>query len=198
MRTLILDAARELFVSEGIEQVSMRRIAQKIEYSPTAIYVHFRDKEALLQELCAVDFGALAGKFQVIGAIADPIERIVAAGRAYIEFGINNPSHFRLMFMTPHEHSKGDDTMAKRGNPEEDAYAFLKQAVAEGVAASRFRAGLDDPELLAQTLWAGVHGVAALEIANKRDPWVDWRPIEERVRTMTDALVRGLTRPVEA
>jgi len=197
LRTRILDAARELFVTEGIERVSMRRIAERIEYSPTAIYGHFKDKEALLQELCAVDFGALAGRFREIGAIADPIERISASGRAYVEFGLRNPSHFRLMFMTPHDHTKGEENLARRGNPEEDAYAFLKQAVVDGLASGRFREGLDDAELLAQTLWAGVHGVISLEIANARDPWVDWRPVDARVEAMVGAMVRGLTLSAE-
>ena len=54
IRTRILDAARELFATEGYEAVTMRRIADRIEYSATAIYFHFRDKEALLQELCHI------------------------------------------------------------------------------------------------------------------------------------------------
>ncbi len=60
LRTRILDAARELFAEEGYEAVTMRRIADRIEYSPTAIYFHFRDKEALMRELCDHDFRALA------------------------------------------------------------------------------------------------------------------------------------------
>ena len=59
-RAKITDAARELFAREGYDAVSMRRIAEAIEYSPTAIYVHFKDKEALFQDLCRQDFGKLA------------------------------------------------------------------------------------------------------------------------------------------
>ena len=60
LRQEILDAASELFVKEGYEDVSMRRIAEKIEYSPTAIYVHFRDKQQLFLELCHCDYRRLA------------------------------------------------------------------------------------------------------------------------------------------
>jgi AcrR family transcriptional regulator len=52
LRKQILDAARELFTELGYEAVSMRRIADKIGYSPTTIYLHFADKEALVRELC--------------------------------------------------------------------------------------------------------------------------------------------------
>ena len=76
IRTRILDAARELFASEGVESVTMRRIADRIEYSPTAIYFHFRDKEALLAELCDCDFRAFAQEFFVIARLADPVERL--------------------------------------------------------------------------------------------------------------------------
>jgi AcrR family transcriptional regulator len=71
-RTAILDAARELFVSLGYEGVSMRAIAEKIEYSPTVIYNYFRDKEALISELCQSDFGRLAEQLHETAASPTP------------------------------------------------------------------------------------------------------------------------------
>ena len=65
-RSRILDAAREMFVQDGIEAVTMREIAKRIEYTPTAIYHHFRDKQALIEELCLIDFRGLAQAFQKI------------------------------------------------------------------------------------------------------------------------------------
>src|SRR5438876_541437 len=76
IRTLILDAAREMFAAEGYDAVTMRRIAERIEYSPTAIYFHFKDKDALMHELCDTDFAKLAQEFGPIARIADPIERL--------------------------------------------------------------------------------------------------------------------------
>src|SRR4051812_49342645 len=102
LRTKILDAARELFVSDGYDAVTMRKIAERIEYSPTAIYIHFKDKSALLQELVSEDFGQLAAHFAKLGRIDDPIERLAKCGKAYVEFGIEHPNHYLLMFtMTP-------------------------------------------------------------------------------------------------
>src|SRR5436190_20739820 len=88
VRSKIMDAARDLFAREGVEAVSMRKIADAIEYSPTAIYLHFSDKDALLAELCAHDFGALAESFANEAGIKDPIDRIKALGRPFMKFGL--------------------------------------------------------------------------------------------------------------
>lgn len=197
IRTRILDAARELFASEGVESVTMRRIADRIEYSPTAIYFHFRDKEALLAELCDTDFRAIAQQFVSIATIADPIERLRATGHAYVDFGINNPNHYRVMFMTP-KPPVSDETTLRKGNPEEDSYAFLHSTVAQALAEGRLRADATNVDLLSQVIWSGVHGVVSLEIAKCNDNWVDWRPIRERARLMIDVLVDGVTAGVSA
>ena len=192
-RGRILDAARELFVSEGYDGVSMRRIAEIVEYSPTAIYFHFRDKETLIRELVDNDFLTLAQSFAGASAIADPVERLKATGLAYARFGLEYPNHYRLMFMTPHE-SRKEDSGIERGNPEEDAYAFLKSIVADAIAQKRFRPEYDDVDLTAQTVWSGVHGVVSLEIAKCNDDWVEWVAVSRRLQTMVDVLVDGLTR----
>ena len=192
IRSLILDAARDLFVSEGYEAVTMRRIAEKIEYSPTAIYFHFKDKEALLHELCDHDFGALALEFVRLADIDDPLERLRKTGHAYIDFGLNYPNHYRLMFMTPHPPRPSMESQLTRGNPEEDAYAFLKMMVAQAIVQGRFREEYSDIDLVSQVVWSGVHGVISLEIAKCNDDWVDWRPLADRAKTMIDILVDGL------
>src|ERR1700733_6810197 len=104
-REKILEAARALFSEHGYEGVSMRQVAEKIEYSPTAIYVHFADKEDLFHELVNEDFARLAAEFQNVPMPEDSIERIKQIGRSYVEFGIRHPNHYRLMFMTPHPQS---------------------------------------------------------------------------------------------
>jgi AcrR family transcriptional regulator len=195
-REKILDAARELFMAEGYEGVSMRKIADKIEYSPTAIYVHFADKDELFLEICHDDFRRLAQTFTAMGQIADPIERMQKTGMAYIEFGMKHPNHYRTMFMTPHPQILDKEkAMEGRGNPEEDAYEFLRGTVAEAMKAGAFRKELKDPDLVAQTMWAGVHGVISLQIAKSDDPWVPWRALKKRSETMLDALLRGLLNP---
>lgn len=188
----ILDAARELFIRHGYEGVSMRKVADQIEYSPTAIYVHFADKEELFRELCHLDFSRLAGTFQSAARIEDPVEQLKQVGRAYIEFGLRFPNHYKLMFMTPHPMPLDDIGRGEKGNPELDAYEFLKRSVQRAIAAGVFREEWCDAELLAQTLWASVHGVISLEIAKGCDHWVDWRPVQQRAEVMLDAVMRGL------
>lgn len=198
VRTKILDAARELFAAQGYEAVTMRKIAQAIEYSPTAIYLHFKDKEAVVRELCDTDFAHLASRFQRIGKTADPIARLRAAGRAYAEFGAKNPNHYRLMFMTPHPPHHPEESKIERGNPEKDAYAFLNWTVGEAIAQGRMRAGLVDVELVSQIVWAGIHGIVSLRMSKTNEPWVDWRGERRTVDLMIDTLIRGLARDPEA
>lgn len=194
-RDKILDAARELFLSEGYDGVSMRMVAQKIEYSPTAIYVHFTGKEDLFHELCSEDFARLAEVFQTAAMPLDPIERLRFIGKTYAEFGLHYPNHYKLMFMTPHPPAKLNERDQEiKGNPEVDAYAFLKLTVRQAIDAGCFRDELKDAELLSQTVWASIHGVISLNIAKCSDPWVDWRPMEQRVNLMLDAVLRGLVK----
>lgn len=192
-RTKILDAARDLFASEGYEAVTMRRIAERIEYSPTAIYFHFKDKEALMRELCDVDFGSLAHQFQAVAKLSDPVEKLKRTGLAYAQFGIDYPNHYRLMFMTPHPPLAPEESALTHGNPEEDAYAFLKHIVAEAIAQGRFRSEYSEVDLTSQLVWSGMHGIVALEIAKCNDPWVAWRPFQERAEAMVNLLVDGLS-----
>jgi AcrR family transcriptional regulator len=195
-RDKILDAARELFVTEGYEGVSMRRVAEKIEYSPTAIYVYFADKNELFHELCRQDFARLQEVMQSAEMPADPLERLRQIGRSYIQFGTRFPNHYVFMFMTPHLPQEPDEEDREiMGNPEEDAYALLKWAVQEAINARCFRDEVQDAELVSQTLWASVHGVISLNIAKGKDPWVEWRPLEDRSEMMLDITLRGLLRP---
>src|ERR1700739_709571 len=112
----------------------MRKIAEAIEHSPTAIYLYFKDKNQLINELCHADFRALAHEFQKIAQIRDPLERLKKAGLTYIEFGLNYPNHYRLMFMTPHP-PHTPEIEADKGNPEQDAYAFLRVIVTQCIHA---------------------------------------------------------------
>ena len=193
LRMKILDAARGLFAEQGYEAVTMRKVANQIAYSPTAIYRHFKDKETLVWELCTHDFLALARKFQRIAKVKDPIERLRKIGRAYLNFGLEYPNHYRLMFMTYNPYAEPTKLDLEQGNAEVDAYAFLKASVSDAIQAKCLRHEFDDVELLAQTLWAGVHGVVSLHIAKHNDAWVSWRSFKRRGALMLDVLIRGLT-----
>jgi AcrR family transcriptional regulator len=195
LRERILNAARELFVTVGVEAVSMRKIAEKIGYSATMLYNHFDDKDALLRALCEADFGALDRLFQKIGRTADPVARLRKLGHAYISFALEYPNHYRLMFMTPRVPRDGGDCPgAERGDPDHDAYAFLRATVVEGIAAGVFREEFQDADLLAQVVWSGMHGVASLHLIMGNDSWIGWRPVQDVAHTALHVLIRGVLR----
>lgn len=192
VRVCILDAARTLFVERGIEAVSMREIAKKIKYSATTIYNYFADKDALLQAICDEDFLTLANEMQAIMQLPNSIIRIQALCNQYAKFALSYPSHYRLMFMTPQKICNLETSQIQRGNAEQDAYALLKWVTKEAFDAQLFRADVDDYELIAQTLWASIHGVCSLEIAMGHDEWVAWVDLEKRIHLMHTSILRGL------
>ena len=190
IRTQILDAARDLFVRDGVEAVTMRAIARRIEYTPTTIYHHFRDKHTLLLELCTLDMQRLGLAFQSIGRIEDPAERTRRFGLAYVDFAIDNPGIYRFLFMTPKPGVMSD----ANADPSQNAYLMLLQAVTEGIRAGRYRPEFVDPQQLAQILWAAVHGIVSLRIAKEDADWIEWRDTRETARAMIDVVVRGTMR----
>ena len=194
LRHKILAAARELFVAKGYEAVTMREIAKAIEYSPTAIYLHFRDKKTVMDALCDEDMRALAKRFGKVAAEPDPVERLRKAGHAYANFALRHPHHYRWMFLEPHPPHRYEDSEVEHGNPDQDAYAFLRAAVTQAVADGRFRRELDDPDLLSQLIWSAIHGLVALLIVKHHDRWVDWRPKKRLVAEMVELTLRGLLR----
>jgi AcrR family transcriptional regulator len=194
LRTRILDAARDLFITHGYEAVTMRKIAEKIEYSPTAIYLHFKDKEALVQELCLHDFRAFGEHFLDAANIRDPIERLRRSGVVYFDFARQHPQHYRLMFMTPLPPHPATVPM----DPASDAYALLLATVEEAMAQGRLRPGFTDAALVAQTIWAAAHGVVSLEIAKGGESgWIAWCPLEARIQLMLDMIVDAFTVPAK-
>lgn len=170
----------------------MREIAKQVNYSATTLYHYFADKEALLQAVCDEDFLALATGLREIMQLPDLKARIVALMAGYVRFALLHPNHYRLMFMTPRTPCNQDITQIQQGNTEQDAYAQLKLVVREAFDAGLFRVELTDYELIAQTLWASIHGVCSLEIALGHEPWIDWKELDDRISLMQAAILRGL------
>jgi AcrR family transcriptional regulator len=195
-RTKIIDAARDLFAREGYDAVSMRRIAEAIEYSPTAIYVHFRDKQDLLFQICQADFASLAQGVAELQRVKDPIERLRLLCHQYIQFGIAHPNHYRLMFMTPIDLPPElvmQDT--NHGNIDRDSYAFVKMTCQEAMDRGRIRPEYRDADLLAQTFWSAVHGVTSLHIVKSKNPWIAWSGVERLSDAMVESTLRGVCIP---
>jgi len=190
VRSKILDAARELFMTEGYERVTMRRIAEAIEYSPTAIYLHFEDKDDLVLALCRQDFGRLLSAFEDTPLPQEPVARIRALGRAYARFGLENPNHYRFMFMSP---LKPDHT-PEPTDPGHQSFEVLRAAVTDAIAQGAFVQ--DDVDTVAQVLWSQIHGAVALLITLRPDCWPR-PPVDDLVDQTVEAGIRGfLSRPL--
>ena len=180
LRQKILKAARELLLKRGYEAVTMREIAKRIEYSATALYKHFADKDALVRELCREDFAAFARHFvEQVASSGDPVERMARAGLVYLGFAEQYPEHYRLMFMTELPPTPPEE--GEREDPARNAYVFVRGLVDELMRGGYLRDELTDVDLVAQTVWAGVHGAAALDlVVPKSKDWLDFRARSER------------------
>jgi len=193
-RARILEAARELFTREGYAQTSMRRIADQIGYTATAIYHHFQDKDSLLNELCAVDFRALGEALrQMDQTIPDPLIRLRLMGQNYVRFALDHPQQFRFMFLVERP-IPGPECVTI--DPTEDGYLALITNVRAAIESEYFRPEFTDPEMVSQILWAGVHGLAVIHLQSpeKSHPWLDLRDPDETAAALTDVVLRGLLR----
>jgi AcrR family transcriptional regulator len=167
LRDTILAAARRIFLEEGPEALTMRRIAEAIEYSPGTIYLHFESREEIALHLVREGFEKLVAVMTpVVSFVADPVERIRAIGAVYTDFGIRDPETYKLIFMENAKYVYA--AMAPAGEPSGEiepgdrAFGFLAQAVAEAVERGMFSPV--DAERAAEALWASLHGVVSLHI----------------------------------
>jgi len=158
MRRMILDAAMDLFVTEGYEQVSIRRIGEKIEYSPATIYLYFKDKDEILYELHNDSFDRFYEAEVAVNALQDPLERLRALAKVYVNFGLSNPQHYELMFILKapaiHQAEARDWSRSFR------TFDFLRGIVEDCLKAGRIRPG--DPHAISLGLWSLVHGFVSL------------------------------------
>jgi AcrR family transcriptional regulator len=162
LRQKILDVSREILLSQGFAGLTMRRVAEAIDYSPAAIYLHFQSREQIAQELCFAGLKRLYERLQSVPA-KDPMTRLAGYARAYLEYAQSDPETYRLIFMADPQLSKAVFT---RRDSSGDGAAALGLIVA---AFTELRSGPKKtdtkPIELAELLLAGLHGLASLRIA---------------------------------
>ncbi|MDD2338196.1 MAG: TetR/AcrR family transcriptional regulator [Geobacteraceae bacterium] len=187
-RRAILEVAREVFSSDGYGNFSMRKLARRIGYSPTTIYLYFKDKDDLLYCLCEEFFAEMYLTIQRIeGEGAGLLETLRKVLLVYVSFGLANPEHYRVAFFTnpttygsPVEFLE-NDTMSRRN------YLKYRELVARCCEAGLL-CGFD-ADTLAQVLWAGVHGVISAALHTMDFPLVHPTVLAE---VMVDSLLKGL------
>jgi AcrR family transcriptional regulator len=185
LRQEILDAASELFAKEGYAHVSMRKIADKIEYSPTTIYLYFKDKTDLLNQICEETFGNLIKTVAEIEAAGsgEPIECLEKGMRAYIDFGLKYPNHYEVTFITPLADFLGKELHPYEGSSGQQAFEYIVRQVAGSMEKGQLKKG--DVAAVSQAIWAAIHGVTALLISHDDFPFVEKEVLIDTVIEMT-------------
>lgn len=176
LREEILDAATDLLLETGhAKEVSIRSVAQRVGVTPPSIYLHFADKDALLNAVCARYFEKLDVEMQLVAAQhTSPLEVLRAQGHAYVRFALKTPELYRLATMG--EGISGSDVDATLNMA---AFQHLRSAVEAMMAEGTYPEG--DPTAYALELWTAAHGVAAMLIARPYLPWGDAEEFTERV-----------------
>lgn len=165
-RQHLIDAARELLVSGGIEAVTLRAVASRAAVSRTTPYRHFADKEELLSALAAVELARLGDALAAAAAREDDaLARLEAMGVAYTEFAFANPAQYQLMF-GPQVRGRAHPELTEQAG--RTTFTHLVRAVQDAQRAGRLRDG--DPAALAGLIWAAGHGAVDLTLAGHGSP----------------------------
>ena len=153
----ILAAASRLFLEEGIEHATMRRIAGQVGVSPTALYVYFPDKGSILRAIAEATFAELLAELEASQrAHVGLAQRFRAGLQTYIRFGLAHPDSYRLTFLS----RTGAPLPCDDIGAADHSFAILQQGVADMIEAGLFRPV--HPHVAAEAIWACLHGVTAL------------------------------------
>ena len=190
LRQEIIDAARDILAREGYEQLSMRKVAERIEYSPTAIYLHFEDKRDLVFQVCEETFGRLVSELVTLETeFKDPVERLRHGMHRYVAFGLRHPQHYLATFVAVPQDQLPED-IERYNNPDSNgmhALGIMRACVMACVDARTFRPV--DADVTARALWAALHGVTALLIQMPNFAWGDQKAV---VDSVVDTAIEGL------
>jgi AcrR family transcriptional regulator len=188
-RTEILDAAKRLFVENGYDATTIRRIAGSLGISSTALYVYFPDKNAILGEICDATFESLIEELdEVRRGSPDPLQALQESLEGYIRFGLKHPNEYQLVFVSRRSE---EFQWPEAGNEELGMQAFQRFW---GCVEAAVKAGLTydtDTDRLAQQLWAAIHGLVVLLLLRSDFCWVD---LDSLIRGHVAMLMRGVTK----
>ena len=187
LRAEILAAARTLVQAEGYERLTIRKVAQRMGYSPMALYSYFADKHALMLALAQEGFERLADKLKR-RVPAEPLAALRKTMTAYVEYGVENPQEYQIVFMSPEPTTAKKTRTGMASEQDHAAFALLLQRVNVCLGAGLLSG---DAFLLATLLWSGMHGVTSLLITF---PTFPFGGRARYVAAMADALLAGLGR----
>ncbi|MEM1321167.1 MAG: TetR/AcrR family transcriptional regulator [Bacteroidota bacterium] len=167
IRQQILEAAMQVYTDRGIEKTSIRNIVEIIGYSPAAVYFYFKNKAEIMFALHIKGFTELKRRFEVLHSVKNPLERLKAMGRAYIQFSFDYPALYDLMFVSeyPMKHlMEGNEPLWRQG---EATFDELRQTVAGCIRQGYFPG--HDVEALSFLIWSMVHGMVSLHNSGRSE-----------------------------
>jgi AcrR family transcriptional regulator len=184
-REAILDAARDVFATEGYERATVRKVAERAGVTHGTIYLYFRDKDDLLYQLSEEHYRELLARLRTLPRTVDVVTRIRDAYLAVVDYGLELPEHHHLMLSMRPPHMA---VVAERrfGPMAEEVYGFLCDTIRRAMARGRIVPGSVDHVALA--LVAAAHGFVELY----RSGMVDVEEARETARRAVEALLRGL------
>jgi len=181
-RRAILDATEAILLEDGIEQFSIRKLATRCGYTAPTIYHYFQDKDGLIDALLEERFSRLLQRVRRVSIGPDPIANMREYGRAFLRFAASNPTFYRVMIRGA---SDGGERKIRAAEQARDLMAGQLQALA-----SEGRLWTDDVEAALQSVWAVLHGVAALRLGNPKYAWS-----KNLADVALETVLRGLTAP---
>jgi AcrR family transcriptional regulator len=162
LRDELLAATEALIIEGGEAAVTVRAVAARTGVSTPAVYLHFPDKQALLDAVCLIVWEGLSGAMAAAAeGVDEPFEALRQRGLAYIRFGLSHPEQYRVLLMRPHTGCDDPDCPVLAAGAR--ACTELTAAVSACVEQGIFRT--DDPEQVTLGLWAAAHGVVSLVIS---------------------------------
>ncbi len=183
LKHLILEASVKLFSEHGYEGFSMRKIADMIEYSPTTVYLYFKDKNEILFELHEIGFKKFEETNKDLLTIKNPLLRLHKMGENYIKFGLDNPDYYDLMFLLPAPIEFIDQVNKIEWNGGDRALTSLRAIIQECIDKKMIKSG--NVYAMALGIWSLVHGLVSLYIRRRSDKLISK---EEIIPTMHQSL----------
>ncbi len=186
-RAEILDAAQRIFIEYGYQGATIRKIADEVGVSSTALYMHFRDKSEILVEISQSAFAQVIAQNDSIAATEpDPIVRVRKILEAYVDFGLAQPRTYLLVF-NPSEAILSEEKAAALDALGLKTYERFRESVAEIAAQGRLRT--TDVDAATQAAWMSAHGLTSLLISRSNFPWAERETLKALV---LDSLLYGL------
>lgn len=164
-RQSILATARELFLLKGFEATTIRNIAEKIEYSPSTIYQHFKDKNEIFYTIHSEAFAELVRYLSASEIHKNPMDQLIALGQIYIQFALENPELYDLMFIMEAPIDFLDYLEDANWTEGKMAFDYLKSVIANCIQQGLIKE--TDLESLSYLIWSTVHGLVTISIRKR-------------------------------